>query len=70
MEIRLRLKYRQGHKGRYKPKTSNGGVSKHRGETDKNRMAFAQAQTKKYQRIMIRLPTGKRVFVLASSLAT
>lgn len=70
MEIPLKLKYRRGFKSRYKSTTNNNAPSKHKGETDKNRMAFAQSQTKANQKILIITSSGKRKWALSSSMAT
>jgi hypothetical protein len=70
VEIALKHKYRTRSTGKKNAsRGNNSGTNKHRGETDKNRMAFAQQQTRVNQRMLIMLPTGKFQWVLAADWA-
>lgn len=66
VEIALKHKYRMGSTGkRNASRGNNSGTNKHRGE-DKNRLAFAQSQTRANQRMLVMLPTGRFRWVLAA----
>lgn len=70
MEIPLKFKYRSASKSRYKSSTSNNNPKRHKGETDKNRLAFAKEQTRKNKKVLLVLASGRKKFVKESSLAT
>jgi hypothetical protein len=61
-EIPLRIKYRDVSNGHHQSRASNSGVNRHRGEADKNRLAAAQDQTRRNQKILVLAGGRKRAW--------
>jgi hypothetical protein len=60
VEISLKHKYSVAGSAKRNPsRSSTSGTNKHKGETNKERLTFAQQQTKDHQRRKVVLPSGK-----------
>lgn len=60
VEISLKRKYTvSGSAKRMPSRVSNSGQNKHKGETNKERLAFAQQQTRAHQKKLVMLASGK-----------
>ncbi len=60
VEIPNRQKYLVHTSGHHKSSSNNGGVNRHRGETDKNRKTAAMAATRENQMVMV-LDEGRKI---------
>jgi|HubBroStandDraft_5_1064220.scaffolds.fasta_scaffold232522_2 hypothetical protein len=60
VEIRLKYKYRCTKTGKSNAsRNNNNGPARHRGETDKGKLAVAQAATRQNQMVLHMLASGK-----------